>query len=60
MGYSREEMYKNELDIVIDQKWVIGALRERGDFAEIHVINAVPGVLQRDVFLGLKLADGDA
>jgi SAM-dependent methyltransferase len=54
MGYSREEMYKDRLNVIIDREWVLNAMKERGNFSEVQVINAVPGMLQRDLFAGLK------
>jgi hypothetical protein len=45
---------------VIDRDWVLTAMRERGNFSEIRVIDAAPGRLQRDLFVGIKNRDGDS
>jgi hypothetical protein len=58
MGYSREEMYKDQIGVVIDRDWVVEAMKRRGDFAEVRVIDAASGVLQRDLFVGLKNGNG--
>ena len=58
VGYSREEMYKDQLTIVIDRDWVMAAMKEHGAFSDISVIDAVPGQLQRDLFVGVKRDDG--
>jgi SAM-dependent methyltransferase len=57
MGYTREEMYKDQLDVEIDYDWVLAAMKEWGGFSDIRVINAAPGKLQRDLFVGVKDAD---
>jgi SAM-dependent methyltransferase len=54
MGYTREEMYDGQLDVEIDREWVLAAMKDRGKFAEIKVIAAEPGRLQRDLFIGVK------
>jgi hypothetical protein len=54
MGYTREEMYEGQLDVEIDREWVLSAMNDRGKFAEIKVISAEPGRLQRDLFIGVK------
>jgi SAM-dependent methyltransferase len=59
MGYTREELYNDQLTIEIDRDWVLTAMQERGGFSDIRVIDAVPGRLQRDFFIGVK-ADGRA
>jgi SAM-dependent methyltransferase len=58
MGYSREEMYKDQIGVVIDRDWVIQTLKQRGKFAEVRVIDAASGVLQRDLFVGFKNGNG--
>lgn len=57
MGYTREDMYKDQLDIDINREWVITAMRERGGFSDIRVIDASPGGLQRDLFIGVRNPD---
>ena len=54
MGYTREEMYRDQLAIEIDRDWVLAAMRERGGFTDIRVIDAAPGELQRDLFVGVR------
>jgi SAM-dependent methyltransferase len=54
MGYTREEMYDGQLDVEIDREWVLSAMNDRGKFAELKVIPAEPGRLQRDLFIGIK------
>ncbi len=51
-------MYKDQLTIVIDRDWVLAAMKEHGAFSDIRVIDAVPGQLQRDLFVGVKRDDG--
>ncbi len=57
MGYTREEMYKDQLAVEIDREWVLAAMRERGGFSDIRVIHAAPDKLQRDLFAGVKNAE---
>jgi Methyltransferase domain len=54
MGYTREEMYESQLDVEIDREWVLSAMSERGEFADIRVVGAGEGKLQRDLFIGIK------
>jgi hypothetical protein len=54
MGYTNEELYKENIGAVIDREWVLAAMRERGKFSEIKVINAKTDGLQRDLFIGIK------
>jgi SAM-dependent methyltransferase len=56
LGYTREEMYR-DLEVEIDRKWVLWAMREWGGFSDIRVINASPDKLQRDLFVGVKNPD---
>lgn len=53
-GYTREEMYRHELEEEIDRTWVITAMLERGHFDRVLTIDATPGRLQRDIFVGVK------
>jgi SAM-dependent methyltransferase len=54
MGYTREEMYSDQLDVEIDYEWVLSAMNDTGQFADIRVVGAAPGKLQRDLFIGIK------
>ena len=54
MGYTREELYQEQLGVDIDREWVMSAMKERGGFSDIRVIGASPGGLQRDLFIGVK------
>ena len=54
MGYTREEMYEGQLDVEIDRNWVLSVMKERGKFDEVVAIDAAPGRLQRDLFVGIK------
>ena len=54
MGYTREEMYQDQLGIDIDREWVVAAMKERGGFSDLRVVNASPDGLQRDLFIGVK------
>jgi SAM-dependent methyltransferase len=58
MGYTREEMYKDQLRAEIDREWVLAAMQERGGFSDIRVIDAAPDSLQRDLFAGVKSPSG--
>jgi SAM-dependent methyltransferase len=58
MGYTREEMYRDQLDVEIDREWVLAAMKERGGFSDIRVIPATPDELQRDLFAGVKSPAG--
>ncbi|MEA2424575.1 MAG: hypothetical protein QOH13_985, partial [Thermoleophilaceae bacterium] len=44
--------------VEIDREWVLTAMKERGGFSEIRVVNASPEGLQRDLFIGVKDAPG--
>ena len=54
LGYTREEMYRDQLGVDIDREWVLWALREWGGFSNIREVAASPGGLQRDLFVGIK------
>jgi SAM-dependent methyltransferase len=54
MGYTREEMYRDQLPVEIDREWVLAAMSEHGRFSDIRVISAKPDALQRDLFVGVK------
>jgi SAM-dependent methyltransferase len=54
MGYTREELYREQLPVEIDRDWVLTAMKERGGFADIRIIGASPDGLQRDLFVGVK------
>jgi hypothetical protein len=58
MGYTREEMYEDKLSVEIDREWVLTAMKERGGFTDIRVIDATPDTLQRDLFVGVKNPNG--
>ncbi|MGQ0762601.1 MAG: FkbM family methyltransferase [Acidobacteriota bacterium] len=54
MGYTKEEMYKQQLPIEIDRKWVMEAMKTYGGFEDIRVIEGGRAGVQRDLFVGLK------
>ena len=54
MGYTNEELYKENIGVEIDREWVLAVLRERGGFERIEVVNAKTDGLQRDLFIGFK------
>jgi SAM-dependent methyltransferase len=56
LGYTREEMYRDQLGVDIDRDWVLRAMSEWGGFSDLRVIDASPGELQRDLFIGVKAA----
>lgn len=57
LGYTREEMYRDQLGVDIDREWVLWAMQEWGGFSDVRVIDASPGKLQRDLFVGVKRSD---
>jgi len=54
MGYSAEELYKDQLKVNIDRSWVLDLMERKGNFSEIRVLNAKEHDLQRDLFVGIK------
>jgi len=54
MGYTKEELYKHQLDVEIDHAWVLKVMQEHGAFAEVREFRAGHNGLQRDLFVGIK------
>jgi SAM-dependent methyltransferase len=54
MGYSSQDNYATLLPINVDRSWVLKVMEEKGDFAEIRVIDGQKNGLMRDLFIGLK------
>ncbi len=57
MGYASEDQYKGKLPPEIDRSWVFDIMEQKGDFAEIRMMDAKKHGLMfgsRDLFIGIK------
>ena len=53
MGYTEEDIYKEQLPIRIDRAWMEDTLREAG-FATIELIDRDAHGLRRDIYVGVR------
>ena len=53
MGYTEEELYKEQLPVQIDRAWMEQRLQESG-FAQIELIDREVHGLRRDIFVGIR------
>jgi hypothetical protein len=61
MGYSTEEIYKTKIldrPGEIDKHWVLGIMKEHGNFQHIEFYPSGERGIWRDIFIGYKTAPG--